>query len=201
MIITKVVYSKDNKNFTIFTSEDLEFTVHEDTFVKFNLYKSKEIDKNEIDDIIFENEKYNSINLSLKFLRNRKTEKEIRDYLKKSEIKKDIINYTIEYLKNLKYLNDYEYAVAFSNDKLKINKYGDLKIKNLLLFKGIDEDIVNDVISKLPQDILYTNLRDACSKKIHSLKNDKNTYEKTVRHLIGKGYDYGQIKKIMRELL
>ncbi|SHG97535.1 regulatory protein [Anaerosphaera aminiphila DSM 21120] len=201
MIITKIVYTKDNKSFTIFTSEDLEFTVHEDTFVKFNLYKSKEIDKNEIDDIIFENEKYNSINLSLKFLRNRKTEKEVRDYLKKSEIEKDIINYTIEYLKNLKYLNDYEYAVAFSNDKLKINKYGDLKIKNLLLFKGIDEDIVNEVISKLPQDMLYTNLRYACSKKIYSLRNSKNTYEKTVRHLIGKGYDYGQIKKIMRELL
>ncbi|RVU54932.1 RecX family transcriptional regulator [Anaerosphaera multitolerans] len=199
MYITKISYDRKEKVYIINTDEDTYFQLIQDTFVKFNLYKGKEINKTDIIEMLETNEQYFAINLALKYIRNRKTEKEVFNYLKSKEIKENIINYSINYLKSFNLIDDVQYASDFCNDKIKINKYGQEKIKNLLLLKGIDLEIIEDCLCEISDNIIYDNLIKACQKKMDSLGNDEKSYEKLVRHLISKGYNYDQIKKAIKE--
>lgn len=199
LIINKIKYIKREKIYIIYT-DDVEFNVLEDTLVRYNLYKGKEIDIEDINNIILENKRYEAKKLSIKYLSNMKSEKQVRDHLKNNNIEQDIIDDTIFYLNEEKFLDDYEYASLFSRDKLKLNKYGKNKIRLSLKSKGIDNNIIDEVLLDIPEDIEYENLLNAARKKIKSLNNDEKSYEKLVRHLIYKGYNYDLIKKAISEI-
>ena len=199
LIINKIKYIKREKIYIIY-NDDVEFNVLEDTLVRYNIYKGKKIDIEDINNIILENKRYEAKKLSIKYLSNMKSEKQVRDHLKNNNIEQDIIDDTIFYLNEEKFLDDYEYASLFSRDKLKLNKYGKNKIRLSLKSKGIDNNIIDEVLLDIPEDIEYENLLNAARKKIKSLNNDEKYYEKLVRHLIYKGYNYDLIKKAISEI-
>src|SRR3989338_10427961 len=69
------------------------------------------------------------------------SEKEIRDRLKQKGFPPEIISQTVEYLYRLKYLNDREFAAAWTNSRL--NKpLGVRRIRLELKQKGVSEDII-----------------------------------------------------------
>lgn len=199
LFIKNIKFLKREKNYLI-EVDDYSFAILEDTLVRFNLYKGKELEILDIENILKEDSRYKSKNLALKYLSNMKSEKEVRDYLFRKEISDEIIDDTIFYLKSEKFLDDYQYALLFSKDKLNLNKYGKNKIKMSLRAKGISQNIIDNVLLELPEDKEYTNLLKAAEKKKNSLGDDDKFYEKLVRHLLYKGYDYDLIKKALSEM-
>ena len=199
MIIQSINYFKNENRFLV-TLENSSFYVLENTLTKFNLFKGKEICSEDIENIKTEDKRYYAKDLAVKFLSNMKTEKEVRDHLKRNNVDEDIIDDTIFYLTKEKFIDDYEYALLFSRDKLNINKYGKYKIKISLQQKGVDNNIIENALLELPDDTLYENLKNAALKKHNSLGNDKKSYEKLVRHLLYKGYNYDQIKDVLQDI-
>lgn len=199
LFIKNIKFLKREKNYLI-EVDDYSFAILEDTLVRFNLYKGKELEILDIENILKEDSRYKSKNLALKYLSNMKSEKEVRDYLFRKEISDEIIDDTIFYLKSENFLDDYQYALLFSKDKLNLNKYGKNKIKMSLRAKGISQNIIDNVLLELPEDKEYTNLLKAAEKKKNSLGDDDKSYEKLVRHLLYKGYDYDLIKKALSEM-
>lgn len=199
LIINKIKYIKKEKIYIIYTDE-LEFSLLEDTLVRFNLYKGKELEEDDIKNIILENKRYEAKKLSIKYLSNMKTQRQVRDHLKNNNIDQEIIDDTIFYLNSEKFLDDYEYAKLFSRDKLRLNKYGKNKIKLSLKSKGIDNKIIDEVLLDIPEDIEYENLLNAARKKINLLDGNEKSYEKLIRHLLYKGYNYDLIKRALSEI-
>ncbi|SUB75928.1 regulatory protein RecX [Peptoniphilus indolicus] len=199
MIIEKIVFLNKNKKYAIFFSNGTSVEVVEDTLVKFNLYKGMEIEDDEISNIRKQNQKFEAANSVFRYIQNKKTVREVKDYLSKKGYDEDIVELTSNYLIEKGYIDDKKYASAFVHDKLKINKYGRNKIKNHLLMHGIDKDLAEIAVLDLDEDIEFENLKLHAQKKFNTLKKDHNTKSKLINHLIYKGYQYDMIKEILKE--
>lgn len=161
------------------------------------------------------------LNRSYNFLSFRpRSEKEVRDYLnkkiksQKSNLKndpdnekanKDMIYSIIEKLKEQKFLDDIEFTKWFIEQRSKIKP----KALKFIIFelkqKGIDKEIVGKVIDD--KEFLTVSDFDKAlelgKKRIERYRNEepKKRYEKLVRFLASKGFDWGIIKKVIDQVL
>ncbi len=76
-----------------------------------------------------------------------RTEKEVKDKLRKLNVEEDIIDEVCEYLKGLGYINDVYYTEAYLRQCESIPKYSKYEIKMKLIQKGIDKDLASEKIA------------------------------------------------------
>lgn len=202
--ITKIEIQKKNKNrISIYIDGQYAFGIHKDIFFKYNLEKGKLLDKEFVDKIIKEEEQNRANSYALKLLYYRpRSEKEIREKMNLKGYDTEVINKTIEYLKEFSYINDKEFAKEFA--KIKSNKYGRNRIKMELTNKGINEEIINDVIDTLiNDDSEYEKAFELAMKKMKIYKDDDRNaiYRKLGSYLQRKGFSYDIISKVLRKIL
>jgi regulatory protein len=130
-----------------------------------------------------------------------KSSKEVVSYLKRKGFDSICINEAIEKLKNLKYLDDMDYAERFAKQKLSRKTIGKNLIKQDLIRKGIPRDIIKKVISGLPSDEAgFEKIYQAALKKYNSVKNKPNPIQKVYMNLISKGFDSNTVLKVINNL-
>lgn len=124
--------------------------------------------------------------------RRRHTKKELSDKLLRagfsSEIISDVCTWAIEY----GFLDDAEYARAFISDSIRYKNYGKRRIRQALLFKGIDSFIVDDALEGFDFQE-EEKLAQLVGKKLGSVY-DRKTVERVIRHFAAKGYAFDAIK-------
>ena len=76
-----------------------------------------------------------------------RTEKEVKDKLRKLNVEEDIIDEVCEYLKGLGYINDVYYTEAYLRQCESIPKYSKYEIRMKLIQKGVDKDLVSEKIA------------------------------------------------------
>ena len=76
-----------------------------------------------------------------------RTEKEVKDKLRKLNVEEDIIDEVCEYLKGLGYINDVYYTEAYLRQCESIPKYSKYEIKMKLIQKGIDKDLASEKVA------------------------------------------------------
>ena len=76
-----------------------------------------------------------------------RTEKEVKDKLRKLNVEEDIIDEVCEYLKGLGYINDVYYTEAYLRQCESIPKYSKYEIRMKLIQKGVDRDLVSEKIA------------------------------------------------------
>jgi regulatory protein len=81
-----------------------------------------------------------------------RTELEIRDKLKKRGFAEDIIDCLVLKLKEKSLVDDYNFARMWVKFRMQGNNHGFFKIRQELLEKGIDKDIIEDVLQLLKKD-------------------------------------------------
>ncbi|MFV0504415.1 MAG: regulatory protein RecX [Lachnospirales bacterium] len=196
MVITDIVQQKNNeKRYSIFIDNNFAFGI---TDVDVLFYKLK------INETITQ-EKYNTIietavmerakNIAFKFLGYKaRTEKEVREKLKKYEFKEDIIGETISILKSYNYIDDRKYAEDFTKEKIKLNKYGSYRIKHMLYEKGVPRDIIDEI--EFEEDSQLETAMSLLEKKYRNSENpDYKEKQKICGFLQRKGYSYDIINK------
>lgn len=146
MKIVEVVISELNKA-TIRTDEDVSIILTVDTLVEYGLFEGREVTDEELTEIIYYDMTQKAKELAFKFVSRRlRSQKEIEDYLRNKGYDEIVRGNVIEVLKRYDYINDEEYARAYMNDKMNINKLGKDRIRYELRYKGIDDEIINRVI-------------------------------------------------------
>ena len=73
----------------------------------------------------------------------RKTDYEVRRKLKQLSVDDDIIDKVSDYLKQLGYIDDISYVEAFLRQSFKMEKLSSFEIRQKLLAKGIDKELIN----------------------------------------------------------
>ena len=135
-----------------------------------------------------------------------KSELEIVNYLKKKKFENEIINQTVNRLKKLNYINDREFAVKFTDYKMRTKTVGLNFIKNELMRKGIKRDIIEEIVGAysihhIPiTDKDPTPLQQLAFKKFEAVKNKKNPLEKVKMFLIGRGFNFDEIELVLKTL-
>ncbi len=202
---------KNPKRFNIFLDGVFAFGADEDLIVSYRLIPGKVIQKEDLDKLIYEAEigKLMERMYGLFSVRQR-SEKEVRSYLKnlsfkrklkeKEEISDIIIDLLIERLKQKGLVNDLEFAKAWVEARRKSKQKGVKALKMELFQKGIEREIIEEVISHQASVVSEEELaRQALEKKMKSWRNlsalefKKKAYE----FLMRKGFDYSVVKEVI----
>ena len=125
-----------------------------------------------------------------------KTEKEIRDFLKKKGYLSQVCDYVVEKMKDYGFLDDKLYAQQYAESVSK--RKGSRLISMELRQKGIDEGAIGEAVSLLSDETesAVTILR----KYMRNKPFDAPTIQKAYRHLLSKGFDYDTAKSALERL-
>ena len=148
-------------------------------------------------------EKY--YNYTLRFLTIRsRSEKEIRDYLKKKKVSQETIEKITSKLKQYNFINDEEFTKWWIEQRTLFKPRAFKIIKIELQQKGITNEIIEDQISNIKnqkQDLGMA--QEIVQKKINKYKNfpKQEIYQKLGRILAQKGFNWEVIKQSIDEAL
>ena len=121
---------------------------YDEVILKYNLLYKKEIDSELLEAIFSETSFYDVYNKVVKFISIRlRSEKEIKNYLKKYSLSTKEEEECLQKLKNAGLLNDESFAKAFISDKLHLTTMGPYKIRGELEKLGISSDIIESGFS------------------------------------------------------
>ena len=196
MEITKIEIQKSNdERANLYLDEKFFSGISLELVVKEHLKVGMEIDENKLSELILEDEKGKALAKAVKYIgSNLKTEKQLRDYLKKKEYNSVTIDYVMDKLKEYDYLNDENFAKAYILTYSK--KYGKLKLKSQLKIKGIKDSVIENLLEDVQSDSI-----DLVAKKY--MKNKELNYEnlqKLMRFLYSRGYEFDDINSCVNRL-
>ena len=115
----------------------------------------------------------------------KRTENEIRQKFQQ-DIEENMLEDIIEYLKEAKYIDDYEYITKQVNEYMLLKTMSIKEIKYKLLAKGLDRNLIEDYISQN-----YDELQEYEQKSMEKIKQKKsNSMDelKLKQYLRNKGY-------------
>lgn len=200
MKISKFIKDKNNKYKVII--DDEEYKLYDDTIIKYNLLSKKDISNKELNDVLSYNDELLSYYESIKYItRKLRSEKEIREYLKKKDIDEKIINNTIKMLYDNNFLNEEIYLRSFINDRINLSHDGPLKIRRDLIKLGLNENDIDDYISNISHNIWLDRIDNIVSKKIKG-NNKYSSYTlkgKILLNIVNLGYYKEDVLSILNK--
>lgn len=200
MKIIKYEALKDG-TYKVILDDNTTLKLYEDVIVKNNLLYKNEIDDKLLDKINSDNDYSKMYYNSVKYLSNRlRSGKEVREYLLKKYPYSNYIDEIIDKLKNNKMINDYEYAKAYTHDKLLFTSQGPYRIKDELYKNGIDKDIILEVVDNIDYDTIYNKAIKQIKKQINSSKKKDNLRNKIYSNMVNHGFDASMVIDILNEL-
>ncbi len=148
----------------------------------------------------------NLLNKSFKFLSYRpRSEKEVRDYLLKKKADDLTLEKIIKRLKEHNFINDSNFTKWWIEQRTKFRPKAVRIIKLELLRKGIAKDLIEEILQDktVETETDLDKARKLAIKRIERYKNEEpqKKYEKMVRFLASKGFDWDTIKEVVDQLI
>lgn len=213
MKITSVEPQKNNPHrFNIFLDGQFAFGADEDLVVERRLVTGKEINPSDLEKILSEAEVGKLVEKVYGLLNVRyRSEKEIRDYMRnlsfkrkikdKDELSEVVVEALIEKLKKRDLINDLRFAKEWIEARRKSKQKGINALKSELFQKGINREIVDEVLSAENSDASSeeTLAKDALEKKMRIWKNlpEMEFKQKALSFLMRKGFNYDLAKQVV----
>jgi len=117
---------------------------------------------------------------------------DVKRKLNQQNIPSEITEQIIEKLLKTNFINHDRYCEAFTNDHVRIKKWGKLKIKAALKAKFLPSVSITNAIQQIDNDLYYENLKYLLARKKNELANEKDLQKKKaklVRYLASNGYE------------
>ncbi|HVP36889.1 MAG TPA: RecX family transcriptional regulator [Terriglobales bacterium] len=202
--ITKIEPQKKNpKRRSVFIDERFAFGLDEEIVYRYNLKVGQELEQKEIDKIIESETKKEAKDTALGFLSYRmRSEKEVRDKLKKKEFAQNLIDEVIKDLKRVNLVDDHEFASAFVRDRISNSPRGKILLKQELWKKGIKKEIIEKALKEFFKDedeelVLAKELLQKRKKRYVGL--DENVAKRRLMSfLLRRGFSYDIVKQVLR---
>ncbi len=201
MKIVSNVERKGNKVRVTF-SDSTSLSFNKEIFKNFPLSPGQSITSQTFELLQKENEYFEVKKSALRFLSIRNhSYKELERKLTKKNFNREIVHKVLNELTELKYLNDYTFAEQLYSE-LKNKLFGPLKIKNEMIKRGIDKEIVEEITRDYfhddelqKQHIIELLGKSRFPKKISS----KQELQKIYNHLTNRGFSHQPVMQALRE--
>lgn len=196
MKITKLEVQKNDKNrVNLYVDDEFYSGIPAELVYLEHLKTGLEIDEKDLKKIIFENEKSKAMSRVTKYIGSSlKTQKQIRDYLRKKEYSDDTIEFVMSKLVEYNYIDDKKYVQAYVLTYGK--KYGKLKLKSQLKVKGVSEEIIECVL----EDNKVDSIESVASKYLKNKVMSYEVFQKLFRFLYSRGYEFDEINSYINKL-
>ena len=173
-----------------------------ETQTVFRLKKGQKLTEKQLQMVESHEEYEHAKAMALRYLALRmRSQKELRDYLRKKECSDLAIERCIQYCLEHRYLNDKLFAEAFIRDKIHLNQYGVRKIGSLLYRKGVDPALIRHLLEeKVNEDDQLELARKLARKKLKTLRTPEKQRQKLYRFLAQKGFSGPVIHRVVSEI-
>ncbi len=129
---------------------------------------------------------------------------EMRDYLAGKDFSPLEVSKTLDYLIESNYLNDARFAEQFARSRLEAKRFGRFRLHRELQSKGIEEALVDRVLSGLFQEVDAMDLARACAEKRQSalVGLPPQTARRRLAQFLGrKGFAADTVYRVVDEML
>jgi len=199
--ITRIKAQKNKKRVNIYLDGKFAFGLDADNFLKAGLKVGQNLTEKQVDDLVFKNEFQKLLNRVLRLISRRpRSEKEIRDYLKRKKSPPRLIEAVIKKLKQLKQINDSTFASWWVEQRTTFRPRGKFGLTMELRQKGIDKTIIEKSINKVDELPLATKLAQK-KLKVYKKLPRKEFYQKMSAYLARRGFSWEIIKKVVAKFL
>ena len=191
---------RPNGLYTIYLDNFNSYDFYEEIILKCELLLTKNIEEDELNEIIKDNKNYESYYDALKTLkRTIKTKEEIRKLLTEKKYSKENITFAINTLEKQGYLNDKNYAKSYVHNCIITTTKGPKKIILELEKKGIKEEDYKEALEEYTESIEKEKIEKLISKKIKSNHNKsaKILKQKLLQDLTNNGFHQDIIKEVL----
>lgn len=205
---------KDSHRFNVFIDGLFAFGADEDLIVNYRLVPGKQVTSEDLEKLLLKAEigKLMERMYGLFSIRQR-SEKEVRDYLKnlsfkrktkdQDEISESVIDRLVERLKQKGMVDDVEFAKAWIEARRRSKQKGKIALKMELFQKGIDREIVGELLTEQvtgeSEEILAAK---ALEKKMRLWQNllPQEFKQKATEFLMRRGFEYEVVRPVVEKL-
>ena len=201
------ITKKDNRNVVIHFDNEEKLIINLEVFIKSGLKKGMGVSSDRFSFLIDENRRYYVKLYAIRLLARRPhSEQELRTKLFQKRYEKEMISDAIEELKEKKLIDDYKFALIFTEEKMRTKLWGEKKIKGELIKKGISRELISQVIEeKLPEGNKLNDAVILAEKKMKMLSHQKlerrKLAERIYSYLSSRGYDYETSRDAVEKVL
>lgn len=198
-IITAIKAQKNQKRVNIYLDNSFGFGLDLENFMKLQLKVNQELTEEEKNEIIKKGELQKSFDKTLRFVMTRpRSLKEVKDYFKRKEIDNSLHQNILERLIKLELLDDQKFAKWWVEQRLEFKHKSKKDITFELRQKGVDTDIIKNVLDDSEIDELKI-AKELISKKEYKWKRyeDSERKQKITQYLAGKGFSWDVISNIV----
>lgn len=198
-MILSVKQGKGNK-IHIYVDEEYRATVDSDYWYSEKYRNSKEINEEELTELLDAVSFRRAYNKGLDFLSRRPygTKELIKKLCEKGH-EKESAEKACERLTELGLLNDEEFARILASDLLERKNYSIKRIQQELSFRGINREIVENTVDSLDNDP-QSSIIIIVKKKYMNKIGDEKGRRRTVDALVRLGYSYSDIKNALNTI-
>lgn len=197
MKILKYAKTKTNE-YKIITDKN-EYKLYDDIIIKYELLLKKEVSEELFNKILSENNLLKAYYVALKAISIKmRSEKELKDLLKKKDYNNYEIDYAIDRLNKEGYLNHNVYIEAYIHDHLALYLEGENKILKDLNLLGFKDSEIKPFLLKVDHNIYLEKINKYITKRAKVNKRSINDFKKrTTLELINKGFNKADILSIL----
>ena len=198
-IITRVKQQKKQDRVNIYLDGKFAFGIDLENFIRFNLKVGQELTQEEVEEIIKKAELHKTYEKLLKFAMTRpRSEKEVRDWLKRKEVHASIHEELFKRLKHLDLIDDRKFTEWWVRQRTEFKPRGERALYSELLQKGIDKNIIADVLSEAEIDEVKI-AKQLLKKNEYKWRKYKGFEKrnKISQFLARKGFNWDVIKEVL----
>ena len=199
--ITQIKVQKKDKNRVNLYLDDKYFCALElETVMKNALKVGTIITEEKLTEIQVESEKQSAYTKALKLVSTRfKTQREVERYLYEKGYVAAVVYYVVSKLNEYHFIDDEKYVQSFFQSHKSTS--GKLKIKQQLLQKGISENLIDSFLSGEDMQLDQKDeIKRLAEKYMKSKEDTKENYIKLFKYLMGKGFEYEEIKSTLKTI-
>jgi regulatory protein len=154
MIITSIERQvKQPHRYNVYIDDQYAFSVHEDILIRHSLSKGMELDSSELEKLLHREEDNKALHAALHYLKFRsRSEKEIRQQLRRKGFSLATIEYVVESLSEQQYINDRQFAIQWTKYRMIEQSKGRRYVIEELKQKGIDDDRVEQALEQVDEE-------------------------------------------------
>jgi len=127
--------------------------------------------------------------------------KEVKNKLYSFKVSSQLVENIVEYLIDNDYLNEERYTKMFIQGKLRIKKWGRIKLKYELRTKGIDIKIINEHINQINEEDYIEYFNEFSTNKIKFLKGSNNQKKRSfINYFTYRGWENNLIYEKLKDV-
>ena len=201
MTITARVKSRNGRMIRIYLDGRYAFSIPASVYMANHLYDKDELSEEEVahirQTVLVQSARERAVGIMMARDRSRQ---EVKTRLKKLGFDEDIAEKVVEDLKAIGYIDDSRFVLKYASDRVKSKALSKRALKYELEQKGIDSDLIEDVLKEFEQDEEEIAFRAAKKKFGKYDLNDRSVVEKALRFLMHRGFSHETAKAVVGRL-